>query len=294
MRSKLFVPGSREKLFIKAMESDADAISFDLEDSVVEARKTEARENVALFLQSPEITHSRKVIIVRTNGLDTPHFEDDIMAIAQAGLSMLNLPKVDRPDDIGNAIEKLEQAERANGLTDEIQIIANIETADGFLNAAEIAQAHPRVVGLQLALNDLFGPLEMDRKDIKNVHAAMFRVRMAAGTAGIFTYDGAFADIEDEVGFREEAEMAFRMGYMGKSCIHPRQIAMTNEIFTPSVEEIELSRRVLDAARKADKEGVGAFTSEGMMIDLPIIRRAESIMATVQNMSNSIDCKAKL
>ncbi|MGH8309389.1 MAG: HpcH/HpaI aldolase/citrate lyase family protein, partial [Steroidobacteraceae bacterium] len=234
MRSKLFVPGSRPELFAKALASDADAISIDLEDSVAGNRKAEARALVGKFLQSAEIRAANKVIIVRVNALSTPHFEADLLAIAQSGLALLNLPKPESADDIHAAIAVLERAEVANSVNEPIRVLANIESPKGLRNAAEIAAAHPRVSGLQLGYGDLFEPLGIDRRDAASVHAVMFAVRMAAGAAGVFAYDGAFADLQDPKGFRAEAEMARRLGYWGKSCIHPSQIALANEVFRPS------------------------------------------------------------
>ncbi len=282
MRSKLFVPGSRTELFTKALNSNADAISLDLEDSVVEDRKAEARKNIAEFLRSPDVDASDKIIIVRVNELGSAHFEADILAIMQSTLDMVNLPKVESADDICAAVDVIEQAEKANGISKEVSILANIESPKGVIAAAEIAGAHPRVTGLQLGLNDLVESLSMDRNDIKNVHAVMFAMRMAAGSAGIFAYDGAFADIKDKDGFRAEAEMAYGLGFLGKSCIHPSQIAPVHEIFAYSEAEITFSLRVIEEAKGAAAKGVGVFTVDGKMIDLPMIRRAEAIVSATR------------
>lgn len=284
MRSKLFVPGSRPELFAKALASHADAISIDLEDSVVEGRKAEARALVAAFLQSAEVRSSTKVIIVRVNALNTPHFEADVLAVMQPGFAMLNLPKPQCAEDIHAAVAVMERAEAAAGIGATVPILANIETPKGLRFASEIAAAHPRVAGLQLGFGDLFEPLAVDRCDAANVHAAMFAVRMAAGEAGVFAYDGAFGDVQDTQGFRAEAEMARRLGYWGKSCIHPSQIALANEVFRPGDADITYARRVLEASREAGAQGMGAFVLDGRMIDTPNIRRAEAIVAVSRNM----------
>ena len=124
----------------------------------------------------------------------------------------------------------------------------------------------------------MFEPLGIDRRDAAAVHAVMFAVRMAAGEAGVLAYDGAFADVKDAQGFRAEAEMARRLGYSGKSCIHPSQVPIANEVFSPSVEEIDFARRLLEASRLAEAGGAGVFIFEGRMIDGPAIRRAEAIV----------------
>ena len=284
MRSKLFVPGSRPEWFAKALASQADAIAIDLEDSVAENRKVEARALVAQFLQSDEVRATRKVVIVRVNAVQTPHFEADIMAITQAGLALLNLPKPESAEDVLAAIAVLARAEAANDVIQPVRILANIETPKALRRASEIAGAHPRVAGLQLGFGDLFEPLGIDRRDRGNVHAAMFAVRMAAGEAGVFAFDGAFADVQDSAGYRAEAELARRLGFWGKSCIHPSQIALANDVFRPSDEDIIHAERVLDASRQADADGVGAFMVDGKMIDIPFIRRAEVIVAAAKRL----------
>src|SRR5688572_22727430 len=145
MRSKLFVPGSRPELFAKALASSADAISIDLEDSVVENRKAEARATVRDFLLSPQARSTTKAIIVRVNALDTPHFEADVQAIVQPGLALLNVPKAESAANIHAAVAMLERVEAANGVTTPLRVLANIETPKGLRFAAEIAGAHSRV-----------------------------------------------------------------------------------------------------------------------------------------------------
>ena len=284
MRSKLFVPGSRPEFFGKALASQADAISIDLEDSVVEGRKGEARAIVREFLLSAEVRATNKAIIVRVNAIGTAHFEADVAAITQPALAILNVPKPECAADIHTAIAVLEKAEAANGLKRAVKILANIETPKALRCAFEIASAHPRVAGLQLGFGDLFEPLGIERRDARNVHAAMFALRMAAGEAGVFAYDGAFANVKDAIGYRAEAEMARSLGFWGKSCIHPSQIALANDVFRPSDEEIAHARRVLEASRQADTDGVGAILVDGHMIDVPFIRRAEAIVAVAQHL----------
>jgi citrate lyase subunit beta/citryl-CoA lyase len=280
MRSKLFVPGSRPELFSKALTSEADAISIDLEDSVVEARKAEARARVSEFLQSAEVVASTKELIVRVNAQGTPHFEADVMAIVRPSLAMLNLPKVESEKNIRASAVVLERAETANGVRRPTRILANIETPKGLRCAREIATAHPRVAGLQLGYADMFEPSGIERRDPANVHAVMFAVRMAAAEAGAFAFDGAFPDLQDTQGFRAEAERARRLGYRGKSCIHPSQIALANEVFSPSDAELAYAQRVLEAFRQAEAQGLGAFAVDGQMIDGPMVRRAEAILAS--------------
>jgi crotonobetainyl-CoA:carnitine CoA-transferase CaiB-like acyl-CoA transferase/citrate lyase beta subunit len=275
MRSKLFVPGSRPELFAKALAGDADAVSIDLEDAVAEDRKEEARAHVAAFLQSAQALGGGKLLIVRVNAIGSAHFEADVMAVARTGLAYLNLPKAESPADIAACCAALARAESANGVAAPIRILANIETPAGLRNAQAIAAADPRVAGLQLGYADLFEANGIARRSRANVHAAMFALKMAAAEAGVFAYDGAFPDIGDAAGYSEEADMARQLGFWGKSCIHPSQVALANAAFGPDQAELAHARRVVLAA----KSGEGAFSVDGKMIDLPFLRRAEAVLA---------------
>lgn len=280
MRSKLFVPGARPELFAKAWAGEADALSFDLEDSVPAERKAEAREQVATFLRAQAARGAGKLVIVRTNPLDSPHFEADVLALAGIGVDLVNLPKIERADDVLAAVAVLERAESIHGVTRPVRLLVNIETPRALRSAARLARAHPRVVGLQLGLADLFEPLGIDRHDAANVHATMFAMRVAAGEAGVFACDGAFANVQDLSAFRAEALMARRLGYIGKSCIHPSQVPLANELFRASAEEVAAAQRVVAAARAAAAEGRAAFVVDGRMVDPPFVRRAEAIVAS--------------
>jgi citrate lyase subunit beta/citryl-CoA lyase len=274
MRSKLFVPAVRPELFAKAMAGDADAVSFDLEDAVPEGLKAEARAQLAAFLGNAG--NRGKTIIVRVNAPASPHFRDDLDALAGLPVDLVNLPKIEHADEVAAAADALARAFPRAGL------LLNIETPAGLRNAAAIAQAHARVAGLQLGLGDLFEAQGIDRHDPANVHAAMYALRLAAAEAGVFAYDSAYADVRDEAGFRAEAGIARRLGFLGKSCIHPQQVAAANAIFSPTAEEIATARRIVEAAGHADARGHGAFLVDGRMVDLPYLRRAQAILATAK------------
>ena len=284
MRSKLFVPGSRSELFAKALAGPADALSFDLEDSVVAGRKDEARANLATWLASGALDGCDKTIIVRVNGIDTPHFAADVAAVAVSGVTLVNLPKPESTDDVRRAALALEAAERANRVVVPIRLLLNIESAGSLRSALELARAHPRVAGLQLGLGDFFEPLAIDRREPVAIHGAMFTMRMAAAEAGVFAYDSAFANIADAAGFRAEAELAHRLGFLGKSCIHPSQIALANAVFRPSDEEIAHALRVVSGADAARAGGTGAYVVDGRMIDAPFVARAQTIVATARRL----------
>ncbi len=272
IRSKLFVPGSRPELFEKALASAADAISIDLEDAVQESRKADARQATRDFLT---VASAGKYVIVRVNGRGTGHFDADVTAVAVPRLDCVNLPKTESPDDVRALAERL---------PGHVAILPTIESPKGLRRAPEIAAADTRVVGLQLGLGDLFGPLSIDRRDATAVHAVQLAIRLAAGEAGVWALDSTFTDVADTDGFRREAEVACQLGYTGKSCIHPSQVPVANAVFRPSDEEIAHSLRVVDAWRGATHEGVGALLVDGKMIDLPFARRAEMVVAQARRL----------
>jgi citrate lyase subunit beta/citryl-CoA lyase len=282
MRSKLFVPGSRPELFDKALNSPADGLSFDLEDAVAESKKSEARVTLSAWMDAATVRASEKTIIVRVNGMDTPHFEQDVAQCVRAGLDMINLPKPESPEAIRHAVAAIELAERQNGVNldgkQPIRILLNIETTHALRTAFELASAHPRVAGLQLGLADLFEPISVSRKEIFAVQYAMMQVKLAAAEAGVDAYDAAFADIKNTEGFELEAGFAARLGFTGKSCIHPSQVAMANEAFRPSDSAIAHALRILDAAKQADAQGIGAYVVDGKMIDPPFYKSAVKLI----------------
>jgi len=278
IRSKLFLPGSRPELFAKGATGAADALSFDLEDAVPEDAKAVARRQVAEFVQSGAAREAGKLVIVRVNALGTPHFVDDIKALAVPGVDLINLPKCESADEVRAAAAAIAHMDSADASAS-AGLLVNIESAKGLRHAAQIAAAHPRVRGLQLGLGDLFEPLGIDRYDSANVHAAMFALRLAAGEAGVWCLDGARADIADEIGYLAEARMARSLGLIGKTCIHPKQVTLANSAFALATDEVEFAQRVVAAAREAAALGRGAFTVDGRMIDAPFLRRAEAILA---------------
>ena len=290
MRSKLFVPGSRPELFGKAVATAADALSLDLEDAVAPGRKEEARGAVAAFLRSlpPRAAGApAKVMIVRVNGLATPLFEADLRAITGPGLDVVNLPMAESAADIRAAIAALEAAEEAAGIGGTVGLLANIETPRGLHAAVEIAAAHPRVVGLQIGYGDLFEPAGIARESEAALDHVRLVVRFAAAAAGIPCFDGSLAAVDAPERCRAEAEAARRLGFAGKSCIHPSQVPIVNAAFAPSPAEVARARRVLEAARERIAGGTGAFMVEGQMVDAPFIESARAVVALAERLGTA-------
>ncbi|WP_353236481.1 CoA ester lyase [Diaphorobacter ruginosibacter] len=283
MRSKLFVPGSRPELFAKALASAADSLSFDLEDAVAESRKDEARALLRDFLLSGAAAGAHaKTIIVRVNAMDTPHFAQDVEQVVRDGVHLVNLPKPESAAHVARAANAIADAARANGVHRVPGLLLNMETPKSLRIGAALAAAHPSVKGLQLGLGDLFEPYGIHRRETGAIAQAMFAVRMAAAEAGVWAYDGAFANIRDMDGFRAECELSRRMGFLGKTCIHPSQITVANEVFQPSRQEIDDALKVVEAARGADRNAVGAYVVDGRMIDRPFVLRAQAIVESAR------------
>jgi citrate lyase subunit beta/citryl-CoA lyase len=261
MRSKLFVPGSRPELFSKAFAGPADAVSLDLEDSVSTEQKEQARRNIVDWLerlnQEPELRNG-KTVIIRINGHDTPYCQDDLAACVRPGVDLINVPKPSSPA--------------------QVRLLLNIETPQALRHAAALATADARVRGLQLGLADLFEPAGIARHEQAAIEQAMFLTRLAAAEAGVYAYDAAFSDIADADGFRREAALARRMGFIGKSCIHPSQVALANDAFMPTDQEIALAQRIVEAANRAREQGQGVCVVDGKMIDAPFVQRASAIL----------------
>jgi citrate lyase subunit beta/citryl-CoA lyase len=284
VRSKLFVPASRPELFDKAAAGQADALSFDLEDAVAPERKAAARASLAAWLRSDLRDAGDKTLIVRVNGVATPWLDDDLGAVVSAGVHWINLPKTDTVETVRDVARRIARAAAAEALPAAPRLLLNIETPRALRIASELACADPLVGGLQLGLGDLFEPLAIARHHEAAVAQAMFALRLAAGEAGIIAVDAAYPDFSDLEGFQAEAALARALGYVGKSCIHPRQVAIANDVFKPTEDEIADAREIVAAADTADARGIGAYVVRGRMVDAPFARRARDLLALAERL----------
>lgn len=281
MRSRLYVPGSRPELFEKALRSPADAVTFDLEDSVLDNCKAAARSAIAAALERAGPA-SGKTIVVRCNAVGSDSFEADVETVVRAGLDLICLPKTETPSEVRYVACRLDHLERAHGMGASVRLLPTIETPRGMRHASQIARADRRIAGLQLGLGDLLGSLGIDRSEQPAVDACRLAVRLAAAEAGVAAYDAAFPGVSDLEGFRNEAGAARRLGYAGKSCIHPAQVQVANEVFRPTALEVAHARRVLSIAEAKASEGIGAFVVDGVMIDKPAVERARVMLRQVE------------
>ena len=302
-RCELAVPGSSVKLFEKAAKSAADVIFLDLEDAVAPDDKPQARKNIVLALH--DIDWGRKTMSVRINGLDTHYMYRDVVEVVEAAgdkLDLIMVPKVGTAADIYAVDMLLTQIETAKGFKKRIGIEAIIETALGMQNIHEIAAASPRMESLHFGVadyaastrarttsiggpNPLYGVLtDKDGDKPRDYfwgdmwHYAISRMVVAARANGLRPIDGPFGDFSDADGYRAQANRAAILGCEGKWAIHPAQIAVANEVYTPPDAEVTKAKRILEAMKEAQAKGQGAVALDGKLIDIASIRQAEGIV----------------
>ncbi len=290
-RSQLFVPASKPAMIRKAAASAADAVCIDLEDSVTPAEKTSSRANVVHALK--EIDFGRRVRMFRINALDTPFAYRDLVEVVEAAgdrLDVVMIPKASSARDIEFVDTLLTQIEANVRLTRPIGLEAQIETASGFLHAVEIAGASPRLEALIFGAGDYAASMHMPSAAIGEAdehdeiypghrwHAVMHTIVAAARAHDLRCLDGPYAGYTDEAGLARACRIALAMGFDGKQCIHPAQLAAVNATFTPSLEEVTRAAAVLKAYEAAAAAGQGAATHDGRMIDAANLRMARTIL----------------
>jgi citrate lyase subunit beta/citryl-CoA lyase len=287
----LFVPASKPAMIKKAAASAADAVCIDLEDSVTPAEKASSRANVIQALK--EIDFGRRVRMFRMNALDTPFAYRDLIEVVEAAgdrLDVVMIPKAGSARDIEFVDTMLTQIEANRRLTRPIGLEAQIETASGFLHAVEIASASPRLEALIFGAGDYAASMHMPSTAIGEAdehdeiypghrwHAVMHTIVAAARANDLRCLDGPYAGYTDEAGLARACRIALAMGFDGKQCIHPVQLAAVNATFTPSLEEVTKAGAVLKAYEVAAAAGQGAATHDGRMIDAANLRMARTIL----------------
>lgn len=309
-RSELAVPGSNPRMLAKAPHVGADVVFLDLEDAVAPDDKELARRNVIEALNT--LDWSKCSVSVRINGLDTPYcYRDLIEVVEQAGakIDAILIPKVNGPEDIHFVATLLGQIEQAKGLQ-LINLYALIETAAGMDNVKEIARACPeRLEALVFGVADYAASIQARTTNIGGAnpdyavltdplddgcrqyhwgdqwHFALARMVVACRANGLRAIDGPFGDFSDPEGFQAAARRAAALGCEGKWAIHPSQVPLANEIFTPSPKEVERARRILAAMEQAAREGKGAVALDGRLIDAASIRMAQNLLNKVEQIN---------
>ncbi len=311
-RSELAVPGSQPHMFEKAAKSAADVIFLDLEDAVAPDEKAQARKNIIKALN--EMDWGTKTMSVRINGLDTHYMYRDVVdVVEQAGerLDLIMVPKVGTAADVYAVDMMVTQIEAAKGYKKRIGFEHIIETALGMQNVSAIAAASKRNESLHFGVADyaastrarttIIGGVNPDYAVLtdpladgsRNVHwgdmwhYALARMVVAARANGLRPIDGPFGDFQDPDGFRAAAKRAAALGCEGKWAIHPKQIALANEVMSPSAAEVTRANRILEAMKVAEAEGKGAVSLDGRLIDYASIRQAEVLVSKARQISGA-------
>ena len=290
-RSMLFVPAARWPMIVKAAASDADAVCIDLEDSVPVDAKEAARANVVRAFT--ELDFGGRVRMFRMNGVDTPFaYRDLIDVVEPAGnsIDLVMLPKAGSPRDVEFVTTLLTQIEGSCRFDRPIGIEAQIESAAGFVWAREIAQASPRLEGLIFGAGDYAASMRMPATGIGTFdandelypghrwHSVMHTIVAVARTNNLRCVDGPYSDFGDLAGFERACRIARSMGFDGKQCIHPTQLATANRIFSPTDAEVAHARRVVEAYDAGVAGGRGAVSLDGKMVDEANVRMARVVL----------------
>jgi citrate lyase subunit beta/citryl-CoA lyase len=279
----LFLPGNNPNMLINGGSLGADAIIFDLEDAVSPDEKDAARILVQHALGSLEFGNCG--IIIRINSLDTPYWEKDVEALAPLGPDIIMPAKVSDPACIHTLSAKIEAVEKEAGIQKKILLMPLIETARGLENSFAIASCDERVTALYLGAEDLTADLRAPRtQEGGEIAYARSRIVCAARAAGVDVLDTPFTDVNDLEGLRQDTLLARSLGFTGKGLISPRHVDLVNEVFSPGEKEIAYARRVVEAIEEAGKQGKGAVSLDGKMIDPPIVERAKTVLQTAKEL----------
>lgn len=305
-RCQLFGPGSRPALFEKMAASAADVVNLDLEDSVAPDDKEQARKNIIQAIG--DVGWGAKTLSVRINGLDTPWWYRDVVdLIEQASdrLDQIMIPKVGNAMDLYAVDALVTAAEKARGRTKPIAFEVIIESAAGISHVEEIAAATPRLQAMSLGAADFAASMGMATTGIGGTqenyymahqgqkywadpwHWAQAAIVAACRTHGVLPVDGPFGDFSDAEGFRAQALRSATLGMVGKWAIHPSQVALANEIFSPGEKAVTEAREILSAMEEAQRSGAGAAVYKGRLVDIASIRQAQVIVRQAELIRDS-------
>ena len=274
-RTMLYLPGNNPEMLLRGRFFEPDGLVIDLEDSVSAGEKDAARVLVREILRFGDFGECE--VTVRINGVDTEHWRDDIAVVVPRGVAGLRIPKVENPQMVRDIDEELSAVEEISGLpVGGTKIFCMLETAAGVWNAYDIAKASARVTAILPGGGDLAAELRAGRsKEGTELEWIRRMMIVAARAAGVDALDTAFPHVNDDEGLRRETAFIKQLGFDGKSVIHPNQIPIIHEVYTPAERETEMAVRILEAASDAAKRGLGAVSLDGRMIDAPVIKRAE-------------------
>ena len=279
LRSIVFVPGNRSNMLERALSFGADIIMVDLEDSVPPGEKSAACELATEWV--PRLAEAGKQVMVRVNALETGLAANELSAVVSRDLSGISIGKGNTAWDLQQVDQLLAPLEAKGGIEPgSVKVIPWIETAMAIVHVYEMARASQRIVGIAFGAEDYTNDMGVVRNDFgEECYFARSAVAVAARAAGVAGLDGPFVGFRDPDGLRTDASAARRMGYTGKFAIHPAQIDIINETFSPNPEDVAYARRVVQAWDEAEAAGRGSLSIDGRMVDVPVVKRAQNLLA---------------
>lgn len=277
-RTMMFVPSANAAMLRDAPLYGADSIMFDLEDAVSLKEKDSARTLVHFALKT--FDYSNVETVVRINSLEAGGAQD-VEATVLAGVEVIRLPKTETAQDILDVDAVITSVEKDNQIpVGTTKMMAAIESAEGVLNAREIAKASERLIGIALGAEDYVTNMKTKRyPDGQELSFARNMILHAARAAGIAAIDTVYSDVDNVEGFQNEVQQIKQLGFDGKSVINPRQIPLVNAIYTPTDKEIQNAKEVIWGIREAEAKGSGVISVNGKMVDKPIVERAQRVIA---------------
>ena len=288
IRSLVFVPGNRANMLERAKEFPADIIMVDLEDSVPPEEKVNAR-NLAIEWV-PKLRALGHRVMVRVNSLDTGLTRDELTAVVSPDLAGISLGKVESPQDVRDVASILTSLERSVGIEPgQVKIIPWIENARAMVGTYQIATASDRIVGIAFGGEDYTDDMGLERTDTgEEIYFPRATVAVAARAARVASLDSPYVLFRNSDGLRADAGQARKLGFTGKFAIHPSQIDIINELFSPSDEELAYAQKVVDAWNEAEAQGRGSANLDGRMIDVPVIKRAQNLLALAESIIDKL------
>ena len=284
LRSLLFVPGNTPRMLDRALNLRPDAFVPDMEDSVPWDEKANAREVTAAYV--PQLARAGVPVIPRVNSLDTGLLEDDLEAVVGPYIYGVSVGKMDNPDILGEVVGVIQKIELKAGLPiGTTKLVPWIESAESIVKLHDICRSSPRIVAISLGAEDFTNDMEIERTDSDaEIAYARSAIAIAARATGILALDTPFFAFRDPDALRENSRSSRGIGFRGRFAIHPAQIEILNEVFSPSEEEVNHARRVIEAFEEAASMGRGSTSLDGKVVDVPVVKRAQALLEQAAQM----------
>ena len=289
LRSLLFVPGNTPRMLDRALGLRPDAFVPDLEDSVPWDEKTNARSITASYLE--RLAATGRPVIPRVNSMDTGLLEEDLAAMVGLHIFGVSVGKMDSPADVDEVAQLLQRLELRAGLAiGAIKLVPWIESARAIVNVYDICASSDRIVGVSLGGEDYTNDMEIERRDDdRELAYPRSAIAIASRAAGVLALDTPFFAFRDPEGLRANSYDSRGYGFRGRFAIHPAQIDIINQVYSPSDAEVEHARRVIAAFGEAARQGRGSTSLDGRVVDVPVVKRAEALLALAEAMRGQAD-----